>query len=854
MNAPQQQNGAAQLHNGQMPQFPHPASLVPPEGNYNPMESPQVHRQYQQQQMAAAGEAEQPKPKRTDRIDPKQMPRPAELRFGEPLVKFHTRSGSLPPSTTSEYLVVDEGNCSPRFVRLTTNNIAADGELMDSTKLCVGAILQPLADLAPGEEEIPVIDYPEGPLRCQRCRAYVSSFFKFIESGAKFMCNLCGTTNAVPLNYQCNLDANGQRRDRLERYELHRGTVEFVAGPEFSLRPIQDPCYLLLLDVSYAAVVTGLVNLVIDTIRTTLDRLAENPRIRLGLVTYDSAVQFYSLKAGRDPSIMVVTDTEDVFVPCPPDEILVHVGQPEERELLESLLDLLSSIYDQSNYETRSEDKEECATGAALHAACSTLKQLGGKVLCFQSNLANCGMGKLVSRDKGDLYHTDKEKTLWVPQNDFYQRLSATAAESAVTVDLYICANSYVDVATMGSMVNVTGGQLFLYPGFNGRKDSEALQYDITQNLLRETGFDAVMVVRCSAGLKVAEYYGNYYYRRPHEMELPSIDCDKTFGIRLEYEGKLEDKSEACLQCALLYTTSKGQRRIRIHTISVPVTATMANIFRFSDLDTIINLSLKQAVKQFKGGGTSPQVAQGALVEACVESLFIYRKYCASPSSSGQLILPEPLKLLPLFTLGLIKNPLMQTGLPADQRAYLFSVICSMPTSVCVAFVVPRLFSLVNMPENACILGQDGRVHVPTSLTLNTESIHSDGLYLLDNGRCIYLWIGENLDPHVLSEVFAVDPMQARSQHLRVTATADPLSQASRVRLLIDELRKNKPAFENLQIVMQSHGGRVDTLDEKMFFSLMLEDGVEKGTKNPCQMSYVDFLCHIHKKIQRKFF
>lgn len=38
----------------------------------------------------------------------------------------------------------------------------------------------------------------------------------------------------------------------------------------------------------------------------------------------------------------------------------------------------------------------------------------------------------------------------------------------------------------------------------------------------------------------------------------------------------------------------------------------------------------------------------------CINILQSYRKHCASVTSSGQLILPEALKLLPLYTLGMI--------------------------------------------------------------------------------------------------------------------------------------------------------------------------------------------------------
>ena len=163
-------------------------------------------------------------------------------------------------------------------------------------------------------------------------------------------------------------------------------------------------------------------------------------------------------------------------------------------------------------------------------------------------------------------------------------------------------------------------------------------------------------------------------------MDLPSIDADKSFGIRFEHDDELQDKSEVCIQCALLYTTHQGQRRIRVHTISLPVSSLMNNIFRYSDLDAIINLSLKQAAKQIYYTST-PKEAQAALANACIDSLYVYRKFCASATKAGQLILPEPLKLLPLATLGLIKNSVFNSGLSADNRSYLHSWISSMPVS-----------------------------------------------------------------------------------------------------------------------------------------------------------------------------
>ena len=699
----------------------------------------------------------------------------------------------------------------------------------------------------------------------------------------------------VPDDYRCNLDANGLRRDRHDRPELSRGSVEFEVGNDFILRPIQDPVYLFVIDVSYGAVVSGLVGAAITAVRSAIDQMAsmtppqgtEN-RLKVGIITYDQSVHFYSLKAPRtEPMMLVMSDVDEPFVPCPPEEICVRVAVDEHRALLHSTLDMLSSVYERQNV-----SENLPVFGAAIAAATDTLSMLGGgKVLIMQSNLPQVGVGKLEHRDQISLYFTEKEKTLQVPQSAFYQTLATKCAENAITIDLFVCSNGYVDLATVGALTEKTGGQVFLYPGFNSRKDGLALQRDIFHDVTRTTGYDGIMIVRCSTGLKVVEHFGNFYHRKVQEMELSTINCDSTFGVRLEHEGKLKDKTEACIQCALLYTTASGHRRIRVHTISVPVTSVMSNIFRFADLDAIVNLSLKQAVRQLLDATTCTE-AQNALTMACIESLYVYRKFCASATSAGQLILPEPLKLLPLCTLGLVKHPLFQDGLAADERSFLFHFVNSMPCYVSVAFVCPRLFSLSDMAQSAaCIPDHYGRVFLPVPLTLSSESISQNGLYLLDDGRYMYLYIGADLPAQFLQEVFSIkgDGKSVAGQY-RIRSGNPPDHVSSRINVLIGTLRKNKPYFQNLQIISRrppanhsqtpgmgatgpspSPTNRAgwetfESLDENLFFSHLIEDAVHKvdtktnakdkaaqNARPPNTMSYIDFLCHIHKRIQAKF-
>lgn len=147
-----------------------------------------------------------------NRIDPNQIPSPVTVQEqdaaafeNEPFVTSSSISrlaglnGLAPaqvPLSLTDYVALDDGNCSPRFVRATTYSCPNSDELATAAQLPIGLMIQPFAELKPQEGgQIPVVDFsmdPEGPPRCQGCRGYINPWVQFIEGGQKFLCNLCG--------------------------------------------------------------------------------------------------------------------------------------------------------------------------------------------------------------------------------------------------------------------------------------------------------------------------------------------------------------------------------------------------------------------------------------------------------------------------------------------------------------------------------------------------------------------------------------------------------------------------------------------------------------------------------------
>lgn len=78
--------------------------------------------------------------------------------------------------------------------------------------------------------------------------------------------------------------------------------------------------------------------------------------------------------------------------------------------------------------------------------------------------------GKLRNRDDRKLLGTDKEKTILIPQTGAYTKLGEECVQVGCSVDLFLLNNSYIDVATLGQVSKLTGGEIFKYTYFQVRK------------------------------------------------------------------------------------------------------------------------------------------------------------------------------------------------------------------------------------------------------------------------------------------------------------------------------------------------------------------------------------------------
>ncbi len=223
---------------------------------------------------------------------------------------YPTFDRHVPPPAAISFVAYDQGNSSPKFTRLTLNNIPSNSEALHSTGLPLGLLLQPLAPLQTGEQPIPVLDFGDtGPPRCRRCRAYMNPFMIFRSGGNKFVCNLCTYPNDTPPEYFCATSPQGIRVDRDQRPELCRGTVEFVVPKEYWTKEPVGLRWLFLIDVTQESFNKGFLEAFCEGILGALYGADENeekdengdvkrripPNARVGFVSFDKEVHFYNL-------------------------------------------------------------------------------------------------------------------------------------------------------------------------------------------------------------------------------------------------------------------------------------------------------------------------------------------------------------------------------------------------------------------------------------------------------------------------------------------------------------------------------------------------------------------------------
>ncbi|KAI1636049.1 hypothetical protein F4809DRAFT_611146 [Biscogniauxia mediterranea] len=759
----------------------------------------------------------------------------------------------VPPPATVSFVAFDQGNSSPKFTRLTMNSIPATSDGLASTSLPLGLILQPLARLQPGEQEVPVLDFGDlGPPRCRRCRAYINPFMMFRSGGTKFVCNLCTYPNDTPSEYFCATTPQGVRVDRDQRPELSKGTVEFTVPKEYWTREPTGLNWLFVIDVTQESFNKGFLEAFCEGILAALyapDDSEEReedgepkrripPGAKVGFVTYDKDIHFYNCNPALEQAqMMIMPDIEDPFVPLSDG---LFVDPYESRAVITSLLTRLPTLFaDIKNAEP--------ALLPTLQSCLAALEKTGGKMVCSLCALPTWGPGRLFMRDDGKYPGGEIDKKLFTTEHPAWKKVAEKMVASGVGIDFFLATPSggYLDVATIGHVSSTTGGETFFYPNFVAGRDNAKLSLEIKHTVTRETGYQALMKVRCSNGLQISAYHGNFVQHTfGADLELGVIDADKAVGVTFGYDGKLDSKLDAHFQSALLYTTASGQRRVRCSNVIASVSDSPRECMKFVDQDAVYTILAKDAATRLASTSVTLKDIRLGLTEKTIDILAGYRKNFSSQSHPpGQLVMPEKLKEFAMYMLGLIKCRAFKGGNEtSDRRVHEMRMIKSMGAAELSLYLYPKMIPIHNLnPEDGFMDEQTGQLKMPPAMRTSFSRVEPGGVYLVDNGQQCLLWLHSQTSPNLLVDLFG-EGKESLSQ-LDPYSSSLPVLQThlnAQVRNIIEFLRAMRGSKAlTIQLARQGMDGA-----EYEFARMLIED------RNNEAQSYVDWLVHIHKGVQ----
>jgi len=219
-------------------------------------------------------------------------------------------------------------------------------------------------------------------------------------------------------------------------------------------------------------------------------------------------------------------------------------------------------------------------------------------------------------------------------------------------------------------------------------------------------------------------------------------------------------------QVAVLYTSSNNERRIRVLNKCLPVSGSLADVFRTANCEALCDLLVKMAISRAQEQRI--QLGREAVLNTCVDILRVYKR-SFSAGQVHELVIPESLQMMPFYLLGMLKSPVLRVALGErlDRRIHLWHSISSWPYTRTMQLFVPRVYAI---RDNQLQLS----AAAPIKLSLHSVAEHG-GLLVLDNTLEIIVYVSRAVNVETLATLFAVTTFEEVQPALPLVDS--PLSQ-----------------------------------------------------------------------------
>ncbi|XP_054895010.1 protein transport protein Sec24C isoform X2 [Poeciliopsis prolifica] len=728
----------------------------------------------------------------------------------------------LPPLPTTSCVIEDRGNVSPLAIRSVTYCVPSDGQTALLSRLPLGVLVTPFFN----QNEclpIPLCKHTDCVVGCRWCGASMCPAMGWQDCGQRFHCPFCGKLNEVPWQQYQPTKGAEVRVDKDKRPELSMGSYETLNSEKGEAAAL-----LLAIDVSASALTGGHLEFVTQQIHTLLTSLVRACReagdassnLRVGLMTYDSRIHLYDLSPDLSrPHMLVIAETEDLQLPV-------------RERLLVPLIDCIQSI--DSVLQLIPQFGAECGDSTGLpielpvKAGLAVLQGLKcpGKLLIFHTaGLIETGH----TNSSSGFFGTSKPKSIFQPSEKAVS-LAKECISQGCGVHMFVLSQQDVGGAWPGHIPFLTGGALHTYSYLQGDLDRERFSVDLKRVVETETGYKAELRIFVSKNLRVSGCYGMFVPgSHPEHIALATLHSRTTVAVDLAHSKALDETGGAAVQVVLSYTSQTGERRTRVHTLTLRCSRHLQDTFRNYQAETLLTFYCK---KMYCAVLERPlQELREELQTDVTEALASYRKHCCLSSvSAGQLVLPQFLRALPVYVNSLRKSEVLLPGLRSSihQRLQQRCQVLGLDTRSTVRHFYPLLLPLLPSVDSSSPPYPEG------ALRCTSSSLDSRGLYLVHAPFTMLLWVGTQVPVGTLVELFNTSCFSSLpSGETNLPALENRLS--VRVRSLINSLNSEVPYARKLVVVKQG-----DTCEEALQHHLVEDKSPNGGA------SYADFLYHLH--------
>lgn len=345
----------------------------------------------------------------------------------------------------------------------------------------------------------------------------------------------------------------------------------------------------------------------------------------------------------------------------------------------------------------------------------------------------------------------------------------------------------------------------------------------IKKTLNRDQGFECVMRTRFSNSIKIVNFMTPVLISHNDLLRMSSVDEDMSLTFNLEYQmtkinqgttDKLtsiikpeESDPFIYLQTAVLYTHRDGTRRVRVHNYCLPTSNRVSDIHDSIDCEAYASFLFKlQIDKVLK----SKKMVNSVLY--CEE---IFKSFISAIFNNIQMQskdLPENIEYLPLYFCGILKNRVcckdeIGLKLDIDTSNFIRIKILRMSDNEIINFIYPKFFQIHHLMLDKTLGNKDdlGDVTLPEIVSAHSNSLENDGVYLIDNGYILILYIKLQCSVELIDNLFGVKSLtEIKSQVHESSITTRENDICIRLTNIIEYLRSCKTFYQNLMIVFET--------------------------------------------------